>query len=121
MALTQNDALRTLLADAFAGTFDGGTLEIRTASGAALLATIALPNPAFGSASAGVASKSGTWTATASGSGVARVARFISADTTKVANVSVAESAADMLIDDENIVTGGTVTVTAFTYTCPAS
>ena len=121
MALTQNDALRTILADAFADTFDAGTLEIRTSGGTTLLGTITLPNPAFGASVTGVATKSGTWSATAVASGVARVGRFISSDTNKVANVSVALSAADMIIDDENVVSGGTITVSSFTYTCPAS
>ena len=121
MALTQNNGLRTVLADAFADTFDGGTLEVRTSGGTTLLATITLPNPAFGAAATGVASKTGTWSATAVASGVARVGRLISSDTNKSADVTIAESAADMIIDDEDVVSGGTVTISTFTYTVPAS
>jgi hypothetical protein len=116
-----NTASRDELASALGGLFNSGTLEIRTSGGTTLLGTITLPNPAFGAPSTGVVSKSGTWTATASASGVARVGRFISSDTNKTMEVTIAESAAEMIIDDENVVSGGTITITAFTITQPAS
>jgi hypothetical protein len=119
MALVKNTATRNELASALGALFNAGTLEIRTAADA-VLATITLPNPAFGSPSTGVISKSGTWSATATGSGVARKGVFISSDTNKTMEVDVAETAADMIIDDEDIVSGGTVTVTAYTITQPA-
>lgn len=122
MALTQNTALRTTLADAWADVFSGGTLEILTA-GLSLLATIALPGPAFSAGVAGVASKTGTWSAVASGSGIASVGRFISADTLKIADVSITESGGggDMIINDEDVISGGTVTVLTFSYIAPAA
>jgi hypothetical protein len=120
MALTQNNGTRDSLATSFGALFNAGTLEIRT-SGDSVLATITLPNPAFGSPSSGVIAKSGTWSAVATGSGAAAKAVFISGDTNKTATVGVAESGSDMDIDDADIVSGGTVTVTAFTYTVPAS
>jgi hypothetical protein len=46
---------------------------------------------------------------------------FISGDTNKTATVTVGEAATDLIIDDEDVVSGGTVTVTTFTYTVPAS
>jgi hypothetical protein len=121
MAITYNNALRSVLSDEFAATFAGGTLEIRTSGGSTLLGTITLPNPCFGAASNGVSTKTGTWSTTAGNSGVARQAIFISADTNKTATLTVAESAADMIIDDEDVVSGGTITVSTFTYTTPAS
>jgi hypothetical protein len=120
MALTQNNGTRNELATAFGALFNAGTLEIQT-SADAVLATITLPNPAFGSPSTGAVAKSGTWSATASGSGAAAKAVFISSDTNKTATVTVGESEADLIIDDADVVSGGTVTVTAFTYTVPAS
>lgn len=120
MALTQNDATRNELATAFGNLFNTGTLEIRTGADA-VLATITLPGSAFGSPTAGAIAKSGTWSATASASGTAAKAVFISSDTLKTASVTVGTSGADLIIDDASIVSGGTVTVTSFTYTVPAS
>lgn len=119
MALVKNTALRDILATAFGDTFASGTLEIRTAADG-VLATISLPSSPFGAPSTGVISKSGTWSATASASGVARKGVFISSDTNKTATVTVGESASDMIIDDEEIVSGGTVTVVTYTHTVPA-
>jgi hypothetical protein len=114
-----NTNFRNVLAGAFKSTFDGGTLEIRTSGGTTLLATITLPGSAFNAASGGSVTKTGTWSATAVDSGVARVGRFISGS--NQVDVTIAESAAEMIIDDENIVSGGTVTVTSYTVTMPAS
>ena len=119
--MTLNVDSRNELAAALGALFNSGTLEIRTSGGASLLATISLPASAFGSPSAGAVAKSGVWSVTASGSGVARVGRFISSDTNKTMEVTIAESAAEMIIDDENIVSGGTVTINTFTITQPAS
>ncbi len=120
MALTQNDGTRNSLATSFGALFNSGTLEIRTAADA-VLATITLPASPFGAASAGAIAKSGTWSATASASGTAAKAVFISSDTLKTATVTVATSGADLIINDASVVSGGTVTVNTYTYTVPAS
>ena len=119
--MTSNNALRSVLSDEFAATFAGGILEIRTTGGSTLLGTITLPNPCFGAASNGVSTKTGTWSTTAVATGTARQAIFISADTLKTTTLTVAESAAEMIIDNEDIISGGTITVSTFTYTTPAS
>lgn len=119
--MTSNNALRSVLSDAFASTFAGGTLQIKTAGGSTLLGTITLPNPCFGAASNGVSSKSGTWSVTAVATGVARQAIFISSDTLKTATLTVGESGAECIIDNEDVISGGTITVSTFTYTTPAS
>jgi len=121
--MTYNTAIRNALATAYGDLFISGTIEIRTAAGASLLGTITLSATPFGAPATGVISKNGTWSATASGSGVARVARFISSDTLKVADVSITEGGGggEFIIDNEDIVSGGTITVTAYTYTVPAS
>ncbi len=130
MSLRKNVALRTAQADAFAGLWDGGTIQIRTggqpadpasAASGTLLATISLPTPAFGAAAAGVVSKTGTWTGTAVATNTAGWARFISADSLKTFDVSISEgSPTDLEIDDDAIVTGNVVTVTTFTFTVPS-
>ncbi len=124
MALTQNTALRTALAQAWGDRFNAGTLEIRTAGGGGgtLLASITLPNPAFATASAGAISKTGTWSdSSANASGTASHGRLISSGGTEIADFTVGESAADMIIDNDAIVAGGVVTISTFTYTAPAS
>lgn len=130
MALRNNEALRTKMADDFADLWDGGTIQIRTggqpadpdsAASGTLLATINLPTPAFGAASVGVVSKSGTWNTVATDSGIAGWARFINAAATRSFDVTVAEVGGDLTIDIEDILVGGVVTVTAFTYTIPES
>src|SRR6187402_939084 len=99
--------------------FDAGTLEIRTgpqpadpnsAASGTLLCTITIPNPAFGSPTAGVISKSGTWSATAGASGTAGYARFISSDTLKTmdAVVTMVPGGNDLLISNTEIVIGNT-------------
>ena len=126
MALTQNTALRTALAQAWGDRFNAGTLEIRTAGsgGGTLLASITLPNPAFASASAGAISKTGTWSdSSANASGTATHARLINVGATEIADLTVSETGGggDIIIDDDAIVAGGVVTISTFTYTVPAS
>lgn len=130
MAITKNTALRNLQAQALGDAFDGGTIQIRTgakpasansAASGSLLSTINLPDPAFAPAASGAIDKAGTsWSAIASGTGTAGYARFISSDTLKVMDCTVAESAADLIIDDDAITSGGIVTVTAMTLNIPS-
>lgn len=128
MALRQDTDLRNSLAQAFADAFPAGaTIEIRTgtqpasansAASGTLLATITLPTSPFGTPSSGAVSKNGTWSATVSTSGTAGYARFISS--TRAFDVSVGTSGADMIIDNASLVSGGTVTISTFTYTVPS-
>lgn len=125
MATTQNTALRNLLVDAFCAVFNGGTVELRTAAsgGGTLLASISLPNPAFGAASGGSANKNGVWSDTsADASGVAAFARFKSSDGLKIVDMTVTAvgGGGDIEIDNVNIVAGGVVTISSFTYVEPA-
>lgn len=130
MALRKNEALRTKQADDFADLWDGGTIQIRTggqpadpddAASGTLLATINLPTPAFGAAAAGVVGMTGTWQGSAVATNTAGWARFINAGATRTFDCTVAEIGGDLTIDDDAIVSGGIVTVTAFTFTVPAT
>lgn len=112
--MTHNTNTLNALATAFGNLFNSGTLEIRTAADA-VLATISLPASAFGSPTGGAIAKNGTWSATASASGVAAKAVFIGGS--NQSTVTVAASGAEMIINNVDIVSGGTVTVTAYTYT----
>jgi hypothetical protein len=130
MAMRINDAQRNRVADSFASSFDGGTLAIytgaqpataATAASGTLLATITLPNPAFSAAAAGVASKTGTWTDTVDVSGQAGWARFVSSAGDRRMDVDVGQGAGELSLDEDDLVAGGTVTVTTFTVTQPAA
>jgi len=130
MALRLNDVFRNALADRLAVIFASGSVELRTgaqpadpddAASGTLLATITLPATPFAAAAGGAVAKNGTWSGAAVATGTAGWARIKNAAGTASFDVSVAESAADMIIDDDAIVSGGQVTVTAITYTIPAS
>lgn len=130
MALRKNTTLRNAQADALGPFFNGGTLKIYTgaqpasandAASGSLLATITIPATAFGAAASGIIAKNGTWSAVATGAGTAGWARMASSDGLKIMDLLCAESAAELIIDNDAVVTGGVVTVTALTLTVPAS
>lgn len=132
MPLQKNTDTRNEQADFFGSLFDGGTLEIYTgtqpvdpnsAPSGSLLCTITLPNPAFGAASGGTIALAGSWSDTATDTGTAGWARFISSDTNKTMDAAVVDvpGGNDLLINNIDIVVGNTVTVVSLTITTPAS
>ena len=130
MALRKNTELRNGQADALGAFFNGGTLKIYTggqpasandAASGSLLATITIPATAFGASASGVIAKSGTWSVVATGTGTAGWARMESSAGARKMDFLCAESAAELIIDNDAIVTGGVVTVTALTLTTPAA
>ena len=102
-------------------------LDIRTgaqpancaaADSGSLLVTIALPSDWMAAASSGSKAKSGTWSATASGTGTA--AHFRIKDSTGTTchlqgSVTVGGGGGDMTVDNTSINSGQTVTVNTFT------
>jgi hypothetical protein len=132
MPLRKNTAIRNAQADLLGSQFDAGTLLIYTgtqpadpnsAASGSLLATIVIPNPAFGAASGGAIAKSGTWSVVATGTGTAGYARFISADTLKTMDAVVTNipGGNDLLINSLDIAIGNTVTVVSLIITNPES
>lgn len=130
MPLNKNEDLRNEQVEFFGSIWDGGTLEIYEGAPPAdpndpatgdLLCTITIPNPAFGAASGGVIAKSGTWADTATDTGTAGYARFISSDTLKTMDVLITEDPGDndLLINELDITIGNTVTVVSLTFTTP--
>jgi hypothetical protein len=81
-----------------------------------LLATITLPGTPFGAASGGTVSKSGTWSGTISTGGTFGWARLSNGSTKRI-DMNTTE----MVFDSNTFVQGGTVTVSTFTYSVPAS
>lgn len=129
MAYRKNTNYRNSIANHKASLFSNGTVQIRTgaqpasandAASGTLLCTISLPASPFTAASGGVISKNGEWSGVASASGTAGYARFISSSGLIVMDMSVAESAADLMIDDDAITAGAAVNITGCTITVQA-
>ncbi len=100
-----------------------GTLKIFTgavpancAAGdpAGLLVTINLPNPAWAAASAGAMVLNGTWSASASGAGIAASYRMYDSSSAcqQQGNVTT-----DLVLNNTSIAIGQTVTITTSTLT----
>lgn len=131
-------AARNVMNDAIVDRWDAGRVEIR-ASGATppatvgaasvgtLLATVTLPNPAFGNSGAvtvGVASANVITSVTASNSGTAdyfRIYPSAAADTAADSQGTAGEAAdvTDMTFNNKVIVAGGTVAISAIDHTVP--
>ncbi|MBN1131201.1 MAG: hypothetical protein JXA71_19580 [Chitinispirillaceae bacterium] len=125
MAITHPTAARNTLANAINTLVNAGSaagkLKILT-SGDALLATLTLADPAFGSASNGAIALDcdPVLSAQATGTGTAAKFTVTDSDDTIIYQGSVATSGGDLTIDNTSIVTGQTVNVTAHSYTAPA-
>lgn len=131
MAERLNDAARNRLADSVGDDFNNGTLKIYTGSqpaagGAAsgtLLVTITLPADAMAAASAGVASKSGTWSGTAGNTGTAGWFRIESSAGSRWYDgaVTATGGGGEIELASTSITSSQVVTITSFTITQPAS
>lgn len=129
MAVQLSVAVRNARLDAIesnAGT--SAILKIRTgaqpsdcaqADSGTVLATFSLPSDWMAAANAGSKAKSGTWQdASADATGTAGHWRLSQSDgTTVVAQGSCGQGSGDLSLDNTSIVSGQTVTVTAFTLT----
>lgn len=130
MAFRQNDASRNGTATGFGALYNAGSARVLTgaqpAAGGAetgtLLAAITIPNPAFGTPSAGVMAKSGTWSTTATTGGAAGYLRVLSSDSASFfdLNITIAGGGGEAIINDIDIVENGNVVITALEITMPA-
>ena len=102
------------------------TLDIRTgaqpadcaaADSGTLLATLPLPSDWMAAAAAGAKAKSGSWTVAASAAGTAAHFRIKTSGAVTKLQGSVGQGSGDLSLDNTNIASGQTVTVTAFTLT----
>lgn len=123
MAGTLSTAARNAACDAVVDLVDGGAgagkLKIKT-SGAAILVTITLSDPAFGAASSGAAALSGTpLSGTASGTGTADNAEITDSNDTVIISGTLA--AMGITLDNTSINSGQTVTISSGSHTQPAS
>lgn len=130
MAMQFSTAVRNARLDAFETTA-GATAKLRiltgtqpascaTAQSGTLLCEITLPSDWLSAAAAGVKSKAGTWSGTATGAGTAGYYRIVdNAGTTchQQGNVTATSGGGDMEIDNTSIAIGQTVTVSAYSVT----
>jgi hypothetical protein len=123
MSVTYNTTLKnTRMTDVVTAIGATGYLNILTAGGASLLASIPLANPA-GTVTGGVLTFSGTplTEASANASGTAAVATITTAanntGTTVVSGLTVSSSSGDIVLSSTNIVAGQPVTITSATIT----
>lgn len=129
-------AARNAMCDALVDLLDAGsgaaTLKIYTGTQPAgpgtavgaqtLLGTLTCSDPAFGSASSGVATASAiTSDTTADATGTAAWFRAADSNGTAIIDGSVGTSSADLILDSVSIIAGGTIAVTSWTITMPAS
>lgn len=105
------------LIDAGAG---AGTLQFET-SGDVEVATLTFSDPAFGSASTGVATASAITSDTSATGGTVAQASAYDSDAAKVFEVTVGTSGAEINISSLSVGAGATVSVSSLTVTVPAS
>lgn len=128
MTIKMSDAVRNAMMNAYEATI-GASAKLRIYSGAppaaladaatgTLLVEMSLPADWMAASASGVIAKSGAWTGAAVGDGVAGYYRILNtAGAVAHEQGTVAMSGGDMTINNTNIATTQTVTVTTFSKT----
>jgi hypothetical protein len=134
MALRLSTAARNAACDAVVDLIDGGSgaglINIYTGSqvgsvggsegGNTLLGTLTFSDPAFGSASTGVATASAiTSDTTADNSGTAGHATLTTSTPATIADCTCGQGSGDINFDNNVIVAGGTIAISSMTVTQP--
>ena len=117
----ENAAL-DIMSDALKDYLDDGVLEITTAA-AGLLVTITLPDKAVATSVNGLITFGALGPFTATGDGVAAIAKFYTNGKNALvatANVGLAAAIPTVVLDNTNILTGQAVSLTSATITIPA-
>lgn len=128
MAIKMSDTVRNAMMNAYESAIGASALlriytgappaTLATAPSGTLLVEIPLPADWMAAAAAGVISKAGTWSANAVAGGLAGYYRILNAAGSATHEQgTVAVSGGDMTINNTNIATGQTITVSAFTKT----
>jgi len=125
MAVTHPTAIRTLLADTVVDQIDLNTPPgkiIMQTSGGTTVATLTFSNPAFGSASSGVATASTITSDTNAVGGTIAKAEFRQGGGTAIVLCSVTATGGggDITLSSVVVSAGQTVSITSLTYTAPA-
>jgi hypothetical protein len=116
--------VRNAMADAAVDLVDGGTgagyIEIQT-SGDVEVATLPFSATAFGAAATGVATAAAITSDTSATGGTAAQASIFDGDDTKLWENTVGTSGAEINLTTLTIGAGVTVSMSAYTFTMPAS
>jgi hypothetical protein len=133
MAVSMNTACQNRLADSLSDAFDGGTLLLLkgTRAGANVAetagdvcVTITLPSPCTTAGAAGVAAKTGTWSANAGANASTGVTltwyRFKNVGSTIWYDGAIG-AGLEMTLDNYNVASGQAVTVNTFNFNQPAA
>lgn len=127
MAEQLSTTTRNRYRDAWIAAFPAGTeLRLYTATptgvgnapGGTLISTIILPATPF-TAGTGSVTKNGTWADAADATGIIQSYRLVNGS--DIAEGTVGESASDLVLDNNDVNTGQTVTVSTFTRTMPGA
>lgn len=126
MGVTLTTTARNAACDAIVDLIDAGSADangdlIIMTSADAEVATLALSNPAFGSAVSGVATANTISDDTNTTGGVAAKFKFQNRDNVEVFRGVVGTSGSDLNLSSLSIGIGDTISVTSFTVTMPAS
>lgn len=119
MAITLEANARNAACNGVVDLLDGGTIEFQTSAGA-VIATLALPTPAFGAAASGTAAMNAVAAATAGASGTVAKAVFKTSAGAAVFTATVATTGADINLSSVAINAGDSVELTSYTHTQPA-
>jgi hypothetical protein len=129
MAIQHSTTTRNRLRDGYVAAFpSGSSLVIRTgtpagvggAAGGSALANITLPATPFTSGT-GAVTLSGTWSASASGTGTAGHYRLTNGTDIEEGTVTATGGGGDLTLDNTSIASGQTVTISSWTRTMPAA
>ena len=125
MAVTLTAAARNAAADAVVDLLDGGTGDATgdiafSTSAPATLCVCNLSNPAFGAASAGVATAAAISTGTATAAGTVALALFRNRANTEIFRCAVGTSGSDINLSSVSIAINDTISISSLTYTQPA-
>lgn len=125
MSVTHPTAVRNGIADFVVDQLDEGTppgkLQFQT-SGDVAVATLTFPNPAFGSASVGVATAGTIVSDSSAAGGTIAKARLKNAALTDkiICSVTATGGGGDIELSSVVVSAGQTVSMTSLTYTAPA-
>jgi hypothetical protein len=134
--MTLSTAARNAMGDALVDLVDAGsgagTAKVYTGTKPAgpgtaigaqvLLGTLTLSDPAFGSFASGVGTASAvTSDTTADATGTATWFRVLDSNNVAIWDGTCGTSDADMILDSVSIIAGGTIAVSSWTITMPAS
>jgi hypothetical protein len=129
MALRLSTASRNLAVDAVGDSLNGGTIQIRTgaqptnvadAASGTLLGTLTFNATAFGAPSTGVVTAASiTSDTSADASGTAGHARLLTSGAAIHSDATCGQGSGDFNFDNNVIVAGGTIAVSALTLTQP--